>query len=66
MIWMMGLKDTDNTKLLNTMEGRPLLQMDMDREGEWVSKSSMKFNKDKHRILYLHLWQNITKDPNMG
>lgn len=66
MIWMMGLKDTDNTKLLNTMEGRALLQMDMDREGEWVSKSNMKFNKDKHRILHLHLWQNITKDPNMG
>ncbi|GAB0203278.1 mitochondrial enolase superfamily member 1 [Grus japonensis] len=50
------MKFADDTKLsgeMDTSEGRATLQEDLDRLEEWANKNLMKFNKDKHKVLYL-------------
>jgi len=37
----------------DTLEGRPTLQEDLDRQEEWANKSLIKFNKDKCKVLHL-------------
>ncbi|KAK4810933.1 hypothetical protein QYF61_013341 [Mycteria americana] len=49
-------KFADDTKMggeVDTSEGRAILQRDLDRLEEWDSKNSMKFNKDKCKVLHL-------------
>lgn len=53
MIWMMGLKFADNTELggeMNLLEGKAILQSNLDRLEEWPSK---KFDKDVCKVLHL-------------
>jgi len=49
-------KFSDDTKLgfeEDMTEGRAILQRHLGRVEEWVSKTTMKFNKDNHKVLHL-------------
>ncbi|GAB0188105.1 mitochondrial enolase superfamily member 1 [Grus japonensis] len=50
------MKFADDTKLsgeAGTLEGRAILQEDLDKLEEWANKNSMKFNEDKCKVLHL-------------
>ena len=38
---------------MDTLEGRPTLQKDLDRLEEWANKNLMKFSKVKCKVLHL-------------
>ncbi|GAB0194023.1 mitochondrial enolase superfamily member 1 [Grus japonensis] len=49
------MKFADDTKPsadVDTLEGRPTLQEDLDSLEEWANKNLMKFNKDKCKVLH--------------
>ena len=55
-------KFSDDTKVgseVDTSDGRPILQRDLDRLEEWVHKNCMQLNKSKFKVL--HMVQNNQK-----
>lgn len=59
MIWMMALKVLSGLLMMlnwvvrRTSEGRATLRRDLHSLEEWAGKSSVKFNKDKYKVLHL-------------
>jgi len=46
-------EDTQLGGVANTVEGFATIQQDLDRLESWEGMNLMRFNKSKHRILYL-------------
>lgn len=50
------MKFADDTKLIgevDTLEGKAILQEDLDRLEQWANENMMKFNKGKYKVLCL-------------
>ena len=61
-------KFADDTKLLgviNTLEGRDVMQRDLDRLGRWACANLMKFKKTKCKVLNMG-WENPMHKYRLG
>ncbi|GAB0178485.1 triadin [Grus japonensis] len=61
-------KFADDTKLcgvVNTLEGRDVIQRDLDRLERWARANRMKFNKAKCKVLHVD-WRNAKNNHRLG